>query len=558
MKQLLNTLALQTFIVFIVAVASCSPPQTGGVASQGNVEPQLKNDDQVMTGRGMAQSAGRDITIEAVPKERYAVLIGINDYEKLTPLNYARNDVMAIRDQLYKIGFERQNVETLVCGGTTQRPTKSNITTAIQRIASRAKEGDILFVALSGHGLRTADDNQDWFCSIEADRENLRTTAVSINDIYRTLDGSKATFKLMMVDACRNVPVARSVSKAKAIDTLVDPPKGIALLQSCSAGEQSWETHDIKHGIFSYYVVEGLSGKAANAEGRVTLLGLAEYVDEKTRRGALDLAKSQRPYLKGAFTNFDIAKVANMASPLPEQNRPERHEPLPSGVVDFEAELQKSGFRGSGTLSGLGGPLQDFVMYGNIRLRDRLREEERNLQRASPFEKADAQARVDAVKREIASAQAAIAQKTFYGEYTYRTRNVQVYGNESSFTMSISPGFSTQRVAAVSFPVRDVTGRMATVRMAVAGISLSVDGTTNSIRALVDNNNSYRARMVFTNLRQESARVVSANVLSIEIIKVEGGAALEIPSSSPRSSAIPSPPTARDRQPASNNRTFHP
>ena len=43
------------------------------------------------------------------------------------------------------------------------------------------------------------------------------------------------------------------------------------LLQSSQRGQQSYEDPDLQRGVFTHYIVEGLRGKAADKEGRITL-----------------------------------------------------------------------------------------------------------------------------------------------------------------------------------------------------------------------------------------------------------------------------------------------
>jgi hypothetical protein len=268
-------------------------------------------------GRAQQVQSSKGVFIEGTNK-KIAVLIGINDYAQLRPLRYTKNDITAIRDQLYKIGFEKENVFTLVCGGSEkERPTKERIMTTIQHATELAREGDILFVAMSGHGVET-NDGQARFCSIETNPEDLSGTTVPISDIFGAVGDCKATFKLMLVDACRNDPFrGRASFGAKTIAALDAPPRGALLFQSCAKDEISLEDDEFKRGIFSHFIIEGLSGKAADKEGQVTLLGLSDYVIEQTRRRAYNLeTRRQVPYMKGEFTNFVLAKIS-IAPPLP-------------------------------------------------------------------------------------------------------------------------------------------------------------------------------------------------------------------------------------------------
>jgi len=130
------------------------------------------------------------------------------------------------------------------------------------------------------------------------------------------LEQSKATFKLMIVDACRDNPfTTRSVAGASALQTLADPPSGVMLLQSSRSGQVSYEDSELQHGVFTHYIVEGLRGKAADKEGRITLLGLTKYTMDETPLHVLNrFRSSQQPYLRGEITDFVLANVAAASS----------------------------------------------------------------------------------------------------------------------------------------------------------------------------------------------------------------------------------------------------
>lgn len=276
--------------------------------------------------------------------KKYALLIGIDDYVKMRPLRYAKNDIEALREQLYKIGFKKENVFCLKCGGSAKEmPSKEAIMTTIEHVIGLAEKGDILFLAMTGHGIE-AGDGTARFCPFDADPQNLLTTTVPISDIFEGIERCKATFKLMMIDACREDPFrGRHAGGAKMVDTLDNPPKGCVLLQSCAKGELSLEDDQFKHGIFTYYFIEGLSGKAADKEGRITLLGLMSYAGDKTRRRAYEIERSlQRPYLKGETTDFVIVDFVvgrvNVPEPYPKGTGPKPSKLLSEAILQDDLE----------------------------------------------------------------------------------------------------------------------------------------------------------------------------------------------------------------------------
>jgi len=115
--------------------------------------------------------------------------------------------------------------------------------------------------------------------------------------------------------------------------------------------------------------------------------------------------------------------VLSLSTQAQNWNIEERQASRESGVSYLHEEMQKSGLS----------PLNVFLQFGSAGLQNKLATAEENLRRADPFDRADAQAKVDAVKKEIETALAEIAKKTFYGEYGYSAPLdlVKVDGNKS-------------------------------------------------------------------------------------------------------------------------------
>src|SRR5262249_48337442 len=112
---------------------------------------------------------------------------------------------------------------------------------------------------------------------------------------------------------------------------LQEAPKGrgFLLLTSCSRGEASYEEPEWGHGVFTYYLMEGLGG-AADVRGRgyVSMLDLYQYATEKTRTYVAKVKKEvQRPTLRGEieedFTIGVLGAATGPASP-PSTGKPNK------------------------------------------------------------------------------------------------------------------------------------------------------------------------------------------------------------------------------------------
>ena len=265
------------------------------------------------------------MTNESNSRKNWALLVGINAYNS-SPLNFCVNDMEAIENRLLQIGFSREKVLRLTWTGNEEiPPTRNTIQNAIRHVCKHAQHGDFISIFLSGHGCQFGDT--PYYCALDVTLE--------IDWIYKQLRESKAQFKLIVVDACRNINHilpshieaitanqmrshgTRSAALAADLVQLREPPPGVALLSSCADGEVSLEVGKLQHGVFTHFFLEGLTGKAdADKDGVISFLELCSYVINKTRdftENEPGISKIQTPYIKGDFTDFPFARV--VASP---------------------------------------------------------------------------------------------------------------------------------------------------------------------------------------------------------------------------------------------------
>lgn len=249
---------------------------------KGRVMAQMIPMSQILC--GMAWLCFSSQVLGEEPGKRYAVLIGVEDYQhaKLrepVPLKYAVDDVTELGEILKKSGYE----VTLLTDETGKSsrdllPTRKNIFAKIGEVAAKLKREDTVLIAMTGHGLQFPLTRDAFFCPIDGHPSaNGTDSLVSIRKIYDVLDQSFAGVKVILIDANRKDPDSDRVRGLDA-DNAPSPPKGVAVLFSCSAGERAFEHDKLQHGIFIHHVLEGLGGLAANRGGNVTFDSLSAYV----------------------------------------------------------------------------------------------------------------------------------------------------------------------------------------------------------------------------------------------------------------------------------------
>ncbi|MBQ6827012.1 MAG: caspase family protein [Thermoguttaceae bacterium] len=290
-------------------------------------------ENRALFGEETSASGARPIVVAprdgelAKPSGRKAFLVAADDYgDAANPLPCTKNDVKALKARLETLGFTTVVLET---GGNRQtEPTKAIIERRFKRFVESLRPGDFALVYLSGHGLKPTDSDESFFAPVDVDVEDLFATSVSIDRMLADLKASDATFRWVIVDACRDDPtnpgddeaaVFKGASKsfgAKALGQIASVPDSVALLQSCQPGKRSYEggapgAERIKNGFFTLSLLEALddenSQADANGDGVLTFSETFEYVSRRTDELAREsYGVSQVPNLSGSITNFAL------------------------------------------------------------------------------------------------------------------------------------------------------------------------------------------------------------------------------------------------------------
>ena len=205
--------------------------------------------------------------------ERFAVVIGSNAGDASeTTLLYAEDDARRISTILRELGgFLPENVLLLT---DTDAEAVRRVLIRINARIRNTKGESLLFVFYSGHG--------------DAESLHLGGTRYSMREIQNLLNGSPATARVLVLDACRSGALTRvkggraGPAFAIQLDDRLGA-EGVAILTSSAAGEDSQESDQLKASFFTHYLASALLGAAdLNADGQVTLVEGFQYASERT------------------------------------------------------------------------------------------------------------------------------------------------------------------------------------------------------------------------------------------------------------------------------------
>jgi tetratricopeptide (TPR) repeat protein len=231
--------------------------------------------------------AGAPPKLQTIPRS-YAVIVGISHYQKLPDkwqLSFPERDAQSI----YTVAispeggnFKQENVHVL----EGDKATLANVRHEIgEWLPSVAKEGDRVLIYFAGHGF--VYQGKGYLAPFDFDLNNIAATGYPMDELGAAI-GSKihATSKILLTDACHSGAISPEDTESLngKLETL-NP--SLFSLTASRARERSFESPDLEggHGVFTYYVVQGMSGAAdvSPRDGVVTADELSEYVHTQVR-----------------------------------------------------------------------------------------------------------------------------------------------------------------------------------------------------------------------------------------------------------------------------------
>jgi hypothetical protein len=290
--------------------------------------------------------AARPVSELPAKLKRWALVIGVDQYKdrQIGQLGGAVNDAHTLADALVRYsGFPPDQVIMLATDQPEERqPTRVNILRRLSNLAAVVPKDALLLVSFAGHGIER--NGQAFLLPSDAqigeDIVFLEETAISVSRMKERIKATGVGQVLFLLDACRNDPGGRAdapnlMSSAYTkfnFDVRNGEVEAFATIYATDVGQRAYEYSEKRQGYFTWALVEGLRGGAANERGEVTLAGLIKFVQETVpKRIGIDLGagKMQRPFaivegykaeglvLAATGTEGVVATTGSAERPLP-------------------------------------------------------------------------------------------------------------------------------------------------------------------------------------------------------------------------------------------------
>jgi len=220
----------------------------------------------------------------------HAVIVGINEFKNpKLQLKYPVADAMLFAKTLRESAtglFEKVEIKKLT---TIEETTRENIINELA--ALRSLNPDDLFVFyVASHG--TVDDGEYFLITSNVgstSNQRLKADALPQNELKELIANIPTTKKVIVLDTCNAgamgeamqvAMLTRGMSEDTAIKIL-SRAVGSTILSASTSTQEALEGYK-GHGLFTFVLAEGLSGKADKGKtGFVKTTDLADYVDSE-------------------------------------------------------------------------------------------------------------------------------------------------------------------------------------------------------------------------------------------------------------------------------------
>lgn len=223
----------------------------------------------------------------------YAIIFGVSDYkeESIGDLKYAHRDAELFAKFLStKEGGSVPDENILIY--TNKNATFSNYQIAEQWLYSKAKEGDLVYVFFSGHGMTENRLYQKgYLLAHDSPKTSMLHSSIRISDlndmanVLSVINGSRV---IIITDACRSGALVGTDNRGTQLvgEQLSKVQNNEIRIASCKPTQVSFENYTWGNGMgaMTYYLINGLLGNAdmpvgnQSKDGKVTLSELQYYL----------------------------------------------------------------------------------------------------------------------------------------------------------------------------------------------------------------------------------------------------------------------------------------
>lgn len=241
--------------------------------------------------------SGGAMTRVSPDERRTALVIGNSEYE-VGPLKNPANDARAVSTVLRKIGFD-----VISLTDQDQRQMKR----AIRKFGKKIRKGGVGLFYFAGHGIQVGGLNYliPLEAMIEAE-EDVELEGVDVRYVMAEMAKAGNRLNIVILDACRNNPFARSFRSGTSGLATMDAPTGTLVAYATSPGKVASDGSG-SNGLYTEALIEQMSVPGQRIED----------VFKAVRRHVLDSSQGRQTPWESSSLTGDFYLVKKPPPPPP-------------------------------------------------------------------------------------------------------------------------------------------------------------------------------------------------------------------------------------------------
>ena len=218
---------------------------------------------------------------EAFSEQRIALVIGNSSY-KDSPLKNPVNDATDMANKLESLGFK---VKRLL------NANQLDMKRAIRQFGIDLKKGGVGLFYYAGHGMQVKGNN--YLIPVGVDimaEDEVEDQAVDASLVLRKMQSAENRLNIVLLDACRNNPFARSFRSVERGLAQMDAPSGTMIAYATAPGMTAADG-DGRNGVFTKNLLNALE-KSGSLELSQLMKQVGKGVQDETKKGQVPWVSS--------------------------------------------------------------------------------------------------------------------------------------------------------------------------------------------------------------------------------------------------------------------------
>ena len=248
-------------------------------------------------------------------RDAVAIIIGIQNYIRVPKAEYASEDAKDFYDYARRgLGIAPENIKLLL---DSEADDVQIIKAFKNWLPSRVNQNKTdVYIFYSGHGLPSEDGKNTYLLPYGVNRNALESTSIAWKELVNLLVAARSKSVAMFIDTeysgqARGGEVLMLNARPVVINVTERAyPDSFTVLSAASITQLASSSSELKHGIFSYYLMKGMEGDAdENKDETITFAEMHAYLTKSVVRFAMTMNRIQEPQLFGDGSRVLIGNV---------------------------------------------------------------------------------------------------------------------------------------------------------------------------------------------------------------------------------------------------------